>query len=1100
MNLKFNNFFLSGIRVAIFLFLLLNFSKREALAINYGCFPAETGVRMASGEDKPIREVLSGDRVLSRDEDGMISESKVLNLIEREKNNMCRISFSHGGTLKLTQGHPIYTSDGWKAVEPADLENTDMRGFVSKLLLGDSVVSIGNTVDEVESISCWSEYSKVYTLELEKGAHTFFAEGHMVHNWSTGDTGCGCCGGTDCDSCYSLTCGGWGWTCFAAGTKVITDKGEVNIEDVKVGEKVVSQSENGERLISRVTRLDQPIREHMCRLDFSNGGIVKLTEEHPLMTQDGWKALDPNKTKNENPSLKVGKLEKGDIVVREDGVKAELENISCWSERVQAYNLILDGSSHSYFANGYLAHNKGGGGGCTPNCPANYCGPDSCGGFCDSPTDPGAPSNLLVSQANAEATLGNITWIPGNWGAKQLIRVGENEAEVNSGCYGTYTPACIASYTFPTYTQPADPPAPGIDMYYFDKLSNKCEKTGPNPYLSISSCETNLGLWVKYPDGSPRTTGICYVSEVACNSYNQHSYVVNNFESGKKYWIRVVNWKSDTCIAGAVTDFNPVCPGTGPATPSQLSPGNGGSSVTQSVTFSWNPVSDWGIECWGANRGYSMCVGPNAADPCSGGSTYSTSDTTSPATSYPVSLPIGTSYWKVRATNKLPLNSSYSPVWNVCVEGFNAGAGGTGSPYLSDWGACDASTHKRTRTCTEDCGTDNCTAAAAAGLLSEDCLGVVSGTLFDASDLSGCPSPIPPELIIPNANFGFSDLGAGGTHPWSPLTSPVSTNASGNYSLNVYAPTTYAYDFSALGNNFVVSSGPKFNCAGATAGVAGSLSSCLTQPCTTLSGMNFGFWRSYGGWWQAVGGNVYGDDGIKSEIPSSIPPTEEMSLILPDGNRRGFLSYGVPRPANIFGTNLLAKASASLWEKESKYGGQVYDWSYYNTRFNLFTKTAWAEGQPIVYTPTSGNYQIFKTDDSVTAFNYSPEPNQFVIFHVNGDVKITSNISVPVGSFLAVIAKGTITFDTNVTSADGWYVGNNIAVPCTDLGSDGCDKTDVQFLGNGSFIGWNGFALGRMTPTNNTTPSEKFRYRQDLFVNAPIPMRFFTRYFKPFVP
>ena len=102
---------------------------------------------------------------------------------------------------------------------------------------------------------------------------------------------------------------------------------------------------------------------------------------------------------------------------------------------------------------------------------------------------------------------------------------------------------------------------------------------------------------------------------------------------------------------------------------------------------------------------------------------------------------------------------------------------------------------------------------------------------------------------------------------------------------------------------------------------------------------------------------------------------------------------------------------------------------------------------------------------------------------------------------LAIIAKGTITFDQAVTQADGWYVANNISVPCLDVGGNGCDKTDSQFLGNGTFVGWSGIALGRTRGiTNNTAPSEKFTYRQDLFLNAPKPMKMYTKFYRPFVP
>ena len=420
-------------------------------------------------------------------------------------------------------------------------------------------------------------------------------------------------------------------------------------------------------------------------------------------------------------------------------------------------------------------------------------------------------------------------------------------------------------------------------------------------------------------------------------------------------------------------------------------------------------------------------------------------------------------------------------------------------PVISAWSACSAVTHKRTRTCSENCGTDNCAGVS----LTEDCLGAVRGTLFNASDYTSCPAfdpatgyltGLPVGAGAPSRSFGFS-----GT--WPPL-SAATTNASGNYSTSVYAPGSYDYDFSSLSDIYVTGGGPKLTCVSATATVPGSPPSCTTQPCSLVNNMSFGFWRMYGGWWQAVGGNVYGKTGIKSEIPSSL--ATEMSLILPDataGNRRGLLSYGVTRPANMLGTNPNARVSASLWEKESKYSGQVYDWDFFDKRFNLFAKTTWSDGQAINYDDLGIGYQIFKSAGSISAFDFSPTGTQKAIFHVNGDLRVTGNITVPSGAFLAIIAKGTITFDQTVTQADGWYVANNISVPCLDVGGDGCDKTDSQFLGNGTFVGWSGITLGRTRGiTNNTAPSEKFTYRQDLFLNAPKPMKMYTKFYQPFVP
>ncbi|OGG23850.1 hypothetical protein A3A79_01440 [Candidatus Gottesmanbacteria bacterium RIFCSPLOWO2_01_FULL_43_11b] len=127
---------------------------------------------------------------------------------------------------------------------------------------------------------------------------------------------------------------------------------------MKVGDTVVSQSEDGKQSVSTVTKLDQPVRDHMCQINFSDGDTLKLTSEHPLLTQDGWKAIDPTQTYKENPDLVVSTLEKGDRVSTSDGNSAEVASLACWSERIQTYNLILDDGVNTYFADGYLAHNK----------------------------------------------------------------------------------------------------------------------------------------------------------------------------------------------------------------------------------------------------------------------------------------------------------------------------------------------------------------------------------------------------------------------------------------------------------------------------------------------------------------------------------------------------------------------------------------------------------------------------------------------------------------------------------------------------------------------------------------------------------------------
>jgi hypothetical protein len=395
--------------------------------------------------------------------------------------------------------------------------------------------------------------------------------------------------------------------------------------------------------------------------------------------------------------------------------------------------------------------------------------------------------------------------------------------------------------------------------------------------------------------------------------------------------------------------------------------------------------------------------------------------------------------------------------------------------------------------------------------LVEDCEGVIRGTLFDASDMAVCPAfsavtgyavGLYPEVAgIASRTFGLTDNSVLGTHPWSPISN-VTTDANGNFSLRVFAPANYQFDFSALSENYFVDPGPKLTCISSLATIITNPIACITQPCTVLNGMNFGFLRIYGGWWQVIGGSVHGEKGITSTIPSSL--LTEMSLILPDAspaNKRGFLSYDTTIPYMI-GSNPNAKVSASLLAAQSKYtGSPVYDWSFFDKRYNLFARTEWNGLDALSYDDLGVGYQIFRSKVPVANFDFSPTGTQKAIFLIDGDVRITSDIVVPEGAFLAVISSGTITFDSSISNADGWFVGNVISVPCMDAGGDGCDKTDTQFLGNGSFVSWGSMSLGRdRAIVNNSAPSELFTYRRDLFLNAPAPMKIYAKVYKPFVP
>ena len=126
-----------------------------------------------------------------------------------------------------------------------------------------------------------------------------------------------------------------------------------NIEDVKVGDIVVGENGNNTVKELYITTVGE-------RLLYSlNGGAYFVTQEHPFMTKDGWKAINPKKSYWEMPDvgIDITPLKVGDILILENE-EIELKTID-WEvspDDQVVYNLMLDGDN-TYYADGYLVHN-----------------------------------------------------------------------------------------------------------------------------------------------------------------------------------------------------------------------------------------------------------------------------------------------------------------------------------------------------------------------------------------------------------------------------------------------------------------------------------------------------------------------------------------------------------------------------------------------------------------------------------------------------------------------------------------------------------------------------------------------------------------------
>jgi intein/homing endonuclease len=124
------------------------------------------------------------------------------------------------------------------------------------------------------------------------------------------------------------------------------------IQDIKVGDTL--KAVNG---LNTVVSLLRPLLGHQD-IYAINGKNAFFTANHPFLTTDGWKSLDPETTKKEIPDLEVSKLTIGDTLITENGhvIIRSIEHKKSDSS-TQLYNFELDGD-HTYFANGFAVHNK----------------------------------------------------------------------------------------------------------------------------------------------------------------------------------------------------------------------------------------------------------------------------------------------------------------------------------------------------------------------------------------------------------------------------------------------------------------------------------------------------------------------------------------------------------------------------------------------------------------------------------------------------------------------------------------------------------------------------------------------------------------------
>ena len=143
-------------------------------------------------------------------------------------------------------------------------------------------------------------------------------------------------------------------SCFLAGTQVtLADGSTKNIEDITVGEKVLSYDESTQQQVaSEVTTVfdhtpSEMTGDYYLIVMTQRGAQIKVTINHPIYSAGTWKL--------------AGDLVVGDTLLNDKDEVDAVASIQKVYDRVPTYNFEVD-INHVYYAEGLLVHNKPGGG------------------------------------------------------------------------------------------------------------------------------------------------------------------------------------------------------------------------------------------------------------------------------------------------------------------------------------------------------------------------------------------------------------------------------------------------------------------------------------------------------------------------------------------------------------------------------------------------------------------------------------------------------------------------------------------------------------------------------------------------------------------
>lgn len=216
-------------------------------------------------------------------------------------------------------------ADKGKAVERAK----EFQGFIEKISSIIGVISTKIGEYEAKIAALWIEYWAAKKAEEEAAAAAAYA-GTQINGHRAGDSSA--------------------VACFKKNTKVLTNKGYVNIQDIKVNDLVMSydiESNNNEYSKVIKTFEHKDTKDYLYKIT-SKSIVIEATSNHPICIKN-----------NELEYIEAEKLKINDKLVDLNGNLHSIDKIEFNEIVDNFYNLEVE-KNHNYYVteNDILVHNK----------------------------------------------------------------------------------------------------------------------------------------------------------------------------------------------------------------------------------------------------------------------------------------------------------------------------------------------------------------------------------------------------------------------------------------------------------------------------------------------------------------------------------------------------------------------------------------------------------------------------------------------------------------------------------------------------------------------------------------------------------------------